>query len=70
MDLLEKHSAGSKSTYGYYFTKKSGLSNRGLWELPLWASVSADHAEEIPYVFGMAELPDDSLDELKKGLLL
>lgn len=63
VELLEKHGGGDSKTYAYYFTKKSNRTNRGMWELPLWLSVSADHAEEIPYVFGMSELPANSFDK-------
>ncbi|KAF6017038.1 CES2 [Bugula neritina] len=50
---LEQHSAGEKPTYAYYFTEKHKTNPlASLWTLPDWLKVSADHGDEVAFVFG------------------
>lgn len=51
---LRAHTSSSKSTYAYYFTELYDAPEavKG-WELPDGLKVSADHADEIPFVFGV-----------------
>jgi len=51
---LRAHSSSSKSTYAYYFTELYDAPEavKG-WAVPNGLKVSADHADEIPFVFGV-----------------
>jgi len=50
---LEQHSFDEKSTYAYYFTEKHKTTPpASLWTLPDWLKVSADHGDEVAFVFG------------------
>jgi len=50
---LEQHSASEKPTYAYYFTEKHKTTPpASLWTIPDWLKVSADHGDEVAFVFG------------------
>lgn len=51
--LLDMHSRTSKATYGYYFTAFiERLDENGTAIPPDMYKTSADHVDELPYVFG------------------
>ena len=50
---LEQHSAGEKSTYGYYFTENYWPDPPNpAWTAPRWLKTKADHSDELAFVFG------------------
>lgn len=57
--LLESHSAGRKKTYAYTFTELVNLPAEDKpWPNPDWLKVSADHTDELPFVFGLPFIPE------------
>lgn len=50
---LTSHSKTNQKTFAYYFTEKyqPPAANRA-WALPDWAKVSADNADQVPFVWG------------------
>jgi len=53
VNQLQQHAAGETATYAYYFTEeyKPDPPNP-LWSMPDWLKTSADHADELPFMFG------------------
>ena len=52
---LTKHSEGGDqhSTYGYYFTEEyHAEENYSFWTVPDWAKNSADHSDDLIFMFG------------------
>lgn len=62
--FLHQHSQGPKNTFGYYFTKY--IYGLELMPFPEIYKFSADHVEELPYVFGLPLVTDELLS-LYKG---
>ena len=48
---LEQHSHSEKPTYAYYYTQPSKNPST-LWSVPDWLRTTADHGDEITFVFG------------------
>ena len=49
---LSLRSDDSKPTYAYYFTENFKTPAFIPMQVPDWADTSADHGDEIPFVFG------------------
>ncbi|KAF6027323.1 CES5A [Bugula neritina] len=50
---LRQHAEGETATYAYYFTEEYKPDPPNLaWSMPDWLKISADHMDEIPFVFG------------------
>ena len=57
MQLLSSHSRGDKSTYGYQFLPYATQSIEDrLWYIPEKLKNSADHGDEVSYIFGAAKV--------------
>lgn len=64
---LRAHSQSDKSTYAYYFTNLyHAPPQSGWWDAPVWLKKSADHADEIAFVWG-ALLTEGSYSSFAKG---
>lgn len=58
--LASSHSAGDKVTYTYQFVPYIiPPKDLRLWYVPDKLKTSADHGDELPYVFGTSEVTDD-----------
>lgn len=59
---LHMHSKqDSKSTYAYYFNELYEAPAGLLSAAPAWLKKSADHADELPFVFGMAYVEEPEI---------
>jgi len=60
VNQLQQHAAGETATYAYYFTEefKPDPPNP-LWSMPDWLKTSADHGDEIPFMFGCTLIKKD-----------
>ena len=57
---LQEHSLSSKPTYAYYFTERVSIDPKlKIFHRPEWAKTSADHAEDLFYVFGASFLKSE-----------
>jgi len=53
LEKLQQHSLGNTSTYAYYFTQKyTPDPPNPMGTPPDWLKSSADHGDELPFVFG------------------
>lgn len=58
---LEEHSTSNKSTYAYYFTERYyPNTDVEFFNIPEWLKRSADHTQELPFLFGSAFLADET----------
>ena len=62
---LQVHSVTDNSTYAYQFSNLFHSDN-GFLNYPSWAKTSADHGEELPFVWGML-LEKEQYQNLTKG---
>lgn len=63
MQLLSSHSRGDKSSYGYQFVPYVTPSIEDLiWYVPEKLKNSADHGDEVNYVFGAAKITKEMLE--------
>mgnify|MGYP001797590899 FL=1 len=62
---LQVHSVTDNSTYAYQFSNLFH-SDDGFLNYPSWAKTSADHGEELPFVWGML-LEKEQYQNLTKG---
>lgn len=66
--LLLSHSAGDTATYGYHFLPYVTPSKENQFmALPGYLKNSADHADELAYLFGVPWTTDD-MSEVYKGM--
>lgn len=57
--LLTAHSSGEKSTYGYQFMPYVSPPKENLmWHVPEKLKTTSDHADELPYVFGVPRMTE------------
>ena len=65
---LEQHSTSDKATFAYYFTELFKPSKPSpLWNIPDWLKKKADHADELPFVFGLGSILTE-LEQTKSSL--
>ena len=68
---IEDHSESTKSTYAYYFNESiKSPPEHSLWPKPDWAESTADHADEMLFMFGPAFLWEDEQASLWAGKCL
>ena len=57
---LRYHSKTPNATYAYYFTNLyNAPKGDAWWYLPPWVKTSADHGDEIPFVWGFATVKEN-----------
>lgn len=59
LETLLAHSTGNKSTYAYYFGEMYEPQTQFI-QIPGWLRRSADHTQELPFLFGAAFLEDET----------
>lgn len=57
--FLDKHSQGDKVTYGFIFSEY--IRGAETYPFPEMYKFSAEHGEELPFVFGFAYITDELL---------
>ena len=57
--LLDQHSRGSRATYGYIF--RPYIDTSSFFNISKTYKTSADHGDELAYVFGFPYLNEDIL---------
>ena len=69
---LEQHSTSNKATFAYYFTEfYKTVTMNPLWCMPGWLKTKADHADELPFVFGVGTIVKElgnKKDSVWKGI--
>ena len=65
---LKAHSRlKNTTTYAYYFSNLRHSSESGLFDYPKWAKLSADHGDELPFVWGALLATSEEYSSLQTG---